>query len=79
MMVDLDPKQATFNEFLSAAARTKTAPSGSNMRYGQLFFNLLDWLRPHLADELRGTVDDPFYREEVGPETLTWLEKVWED
>ena len=70
---DIKPESCSFNEFLAGVSRT--APG---LRYGQLFFNTLDWLRPHLADEIRGTMRDPFYRDQVDPPVLRWLEAVWD-
>lgn len=89
MLVDLDPKDASFNEFLAATVKAQVALAvealdgmsapAVQMRYGQVFFNLLDCVRPRLADELRGTIADPFYRDEVGTGTLEWLEQEWDN
>ena len=74
----IDPKECSFNEFLAGVAVPAPGEAWPGVRYGQKFFNTLDWLRPHLADEIRGTMRDPFYREEVDPPVLTWLEAVWD-
>lgn len=33
-------------------------------RHGQALFNALTWIRPDLAEHARGTLWDPFYRDE---------------
>jgi hypothetical protein len=75
-LLGIDPKKCSFNEFLAGVALA--APTEKQMRYGQTFFNTLDWLRPHLADEIRGTMRDPFYRDWVDEPTLLWLEAAWD-
>tara|TARA_B110001454_G_scaffold199551_1_gene204437 strand:+ start:327 stop:581 length:255 start_codon:yes stop_codon:yes gene_type:complete len=73
----VDPRSCSFNEFLAGVALV--APTEKAMRYGQTFFNTLDWIRPHLADEIRGTMRDPFYRDWVDEPTLVWLEAAWDE
>lgn len=48
-------------------------------RYGQVLFNALASVRPELAETVRGTKLDPFYRErqEVNPEFWTLLAERW--
>jgi hypothetical protein len=40
-------------------------------RNGQAHFNVLYQMNPHLADEIRGTVLDPFHRDDRVPAFLT--------
>lgn len=44
-------------------------------RYGQAFFNYLEAVYPEVADAIRGTPCDPFYRNYV--DMATWS-KVYE-
>lgn len=43
-------------------------------RRGQVMFNVLNAFDPELADMIRGTLEDPFYRDERIPafEALLW-------
>lgn len=44
-------------------------------RYGQAAFNVLERLEPELAEEVRGTVLDPFHQTGRVPEFMLWAEK----
>jgi hypothetical protein len=48
------------------------------LRYGQMYFNLLEEFRPALANQLRESLYDPFYsvHEEI-PETHAFVESKW--
>jgi len=46
-------------------------------RFGQTVFNALYQVRPDLADQIRGTGIDPFYRDDVAKATLHWIERHW--
>jgi hypothetical protein len=53
----------------------------NDWRYGQAVFNLLANVRPHLADSIRTTHLDPFYREkhDIDPMLWTLLESRWDE
>lgn len=42
-------------------------------RRGQVFFNVLSELHPHLAHEVRGSLRDPFNDDGRIPKFLDWL------
>jgi hypothetical protein len=48
------------------------------LRYGQMYFNLLEEFKPALANQLRESLYDPFYvvHEEI-PETHAFVESKW--
>jgi hypothetical protein len=46
-------------------------------RKGQAYFNCLWDMDPELADELRGTYKDPFYKDDRIPEFLKVVEERW--
>lgn len=50
-------------------------------RYGQALFNLLTRVRPSLAEAVRATPIDPFYREQDDIATELWemLESRWDE
>ena len=47
-------------------------------RQGQLFFNLLSGVNPRVADLLRGSLIDPFYRDEVSDKVWDLVMDKWE-
>lgn len=73
-----DYSTITYDKFLSAlphVARDK------EWRYGQALFNLLAQVRPALAESIRATPLDPFYREQydIDPSLWTLLETRWNE
>jgi hypothetical protein len=54
-------------------------PRNPNLRLGQVYFNLLADLRPDLANELRGTPHDPYFRNEIPQMTEDVVLKEWDD
>ena len=52
-----------FSEFC-LAINDKTKNMSKDMRHGQLLFNLLHERFPDVANSIRGTSIDPFYRDE---------------
>ena len=67
----------TYNKFIA------TVPEIARFyewRYGQALFNALTKIRPQLAEKVRGSRIDPFYREsgEIAPELFSMLENEWD-
>lgn len=46
-------------------------------RKGQVFFNALGELKPHLADRVRFTPVDPFYSDALIPAFMNWVRDNW--
>lgn len=64
-------------EFL-ADVMIKYATSGDNtMRYGQVYFNHLLEVKPRIANELQGSLLDPFNRDNCPPKLHEWVEARW--
>lgn len=63
------------SDFLALA--TSTFDEKTEMRYGQHWFNTLNRVRPDIADRIRATVLDPFYRDRVSHETLHFVVANW--
>lgn len=59
-------------EFL-ALANQETPP----LRKGQRLFNLLHEHQPQLANQIRGTGLDPFYRENRLDDVVAWIACNW--
>jgi len=47
-------------------------------RDGQLFFNFLSGINPRVADLLRGSLIDPFHRDEVSDKVWDLVMDKWE-
>lgn len=67
----------TYDEFTEMVA--KTFPNDGDVRYGQYWFNTLYALRPDVADAIRGTLHDPFYREFVNEKADGIARTLWND
>lgn len=50
-----------------------------DQRLGQVYFNLLHKVRPDIANRLRGSLIDPFYREKLSTETEEFVIAGWDD
>jgi hypothetical protein len=72
-------KYVSFNDFLADASIKfeKWRKQDPTMRYGQIYFNLLSAARPDIAEALRGTMLDPFNKDEVKGETNKFVESKW--
>lgn len=69
------PELDGFPAYLVTCATTKTAHP--EWRWGQTLFNVLRDVRPELAEHVRGTELDPFYRDSVAPKFLVEVEVNW--
>lgn len=49
----------------------------SQWRLGQAHFNILWRYRPDLSEQIRGTLLDPFYRDEKVAEFRSWVKRNW--
>lgn len=45
-------------------------------RWGQAAFNVLEAALPHVAEPLRGTLDDPFYRVKTRSSLKSWVKST---
>ncbi|NCW78538.1 MAG: hypothetical protein EBV64_11400 [Oxalobacteraceae bacterium] len=48
-------------------------------RYGQAFFNVLHLEYPAIANAIRSTPYDPFFKEDVSPETMQRVLALYEE
>lgn len=70
--------EMTFDEFVLHAIKAHHACRGE-LRYGQVVFNELHTIRPDVAETLRGTANDPFYKRVVSDETWRVIHNNWGD
>lgn len=62
-------------DFLALA--TRTFDEKADLRFGQHWFNTLYEVRPDIADKLRGTRLDPFHRDRVSDDAVTFVVDNW--
>lgn len=69
----------SYNDFLAEASirYERLRAIEPWIRYGQVYFNLLRAVRPHAAEELRGSALDPYYKNHVGLEVHEFVELRW--
>jgi hypothetical protein len=81
-MSDFSRENYSYNEFLVDFAilyekhLVSTVPTKTE-RMGQYFMNLLEQRRPDIANQVRGTEDDPFYSEWVTEEQHSKVQELW--
>lgn len=47
------------------------------LRYGQMYMNALHNVKPKLAMSINGSVNDPFFRDNVPPNVHKMVEENW--
>lgn len=69
----------SFNDFLADASIQfeRLSSTDASIRYGQVYFNLLNQSRPEIAAKLRGSALDPFHRELVDDKVHAFVEYLW--
>lgn len=76
-MTTMDRKNITYDEFLSLIPKRMEM---REERYGQAMFNILTLCRPNIAEQLRATTLDPFYKNapaDIPHETWTLIVSEW--
>lgn len=69
----------SFNDFLADVSIKfeHQHREGGDLRYGQMYFNLLSLSRPEIAEKIRSTDMDPFHKDNVSPKTHNFVESLW--
>ena len=68
-----------YNDFIAAVStRADYARQQHDWRYGQAFFNVLLEETPEIANELRATKLDPFYKNAIEAETYQRIRELYE-
>ena len=65
----------TYDEF--EATVSKSFFDDGDIRYGQHYFNVLHAIRPLIANKIRGTLQDPFFKHLVSEETREVVRQAW--
>ena len=78
--VDFNDFYEAFHKHLSEYDRTHRNYNAELViwRQGQLFFNLLSGVNPRVAELLRGSIIDPFYRNKVSDKVWDFVMDNWE-
>jgi len=78
-MAGVTTEYLSYNDFLAEASirYERLRAIEPWIRYGQVYFNLLRAVRPHAAEELRGTLLDPYYKNHVELEVHEFVESRW--
>jgi hypothetical protein len=68
----------TYDEFLNTV-ETKFLNEGAqlDLRLGQIFFNELCVVRPAIAEQLRGSMLDPFFKHRITQVTSDFVRERW--
>lgn len=68
-------KNIDYDKFLQLVE--KYQKSVKDWRYGQAYFNILSSVRPELAELIRGSMYDPFHKDEVSDQIHTYIKSKW--
>lgn len=66
----------TFSQYLRLVALAKE--DNPSLRNGQVYFNVLNNVRPDLANRIRSTLIDPYYEDCNLAQFLVFVSKEWE-
>jgi hypothetical protein len=68
----------TYEQFLHHVHELhSTQPIKGDLRLGQIFFNELLLVRPVIAEELRGSMLDPFFKERITNVVSDFVRERW--
>lgn len=68
----------TYEQFLSDVLnKYETQPKKGDLRLGQIFFNDLCVVRPAIAEQLRGSMLDPFFKERITQVVSDFVRERW--
>ncbi len=67
----------TFEEFLHNVITQYEQRENKSLRLGQMFFNELCVVRPVIAEEIRGSMLDPFFKERITAVVQDFVRDRW--
>lgn len=68
----------SYEQFMELV-RERHAAEGGEWRFGQAYFNVLCEVAPKIAEQIRSTPQDPFFREKVAPLTHYHVMELWHE
>lgn len=69
----------SYNDFIAEVSirYEKQKRAGGDLRYGQMYFNILNEARPDITKKFKGAKMDPFFYESVRTEIHQFVERLW--
>lgn len=68
----------TYDEFYDEVYKCYMAQEASmDFRLGQIYFNMLCEVRPKIAEELRGSMLDPFFKHRITQVVSDFVRERW--
>jgi hypothetical protein len=68
----------TYEKFLADVHQMhENQPIEGYLRLGQIYFNVLCSVRPHIAEQLRGSMLDPFFKERITQVVQDFVRERW--
>ena len=68
----------TYDEFYDEVYKCYMAQEASmDCRLGQIYFNMLCEVRPKIAEELRGSMLDPFFKHRITQVVSDFVRERW--
>lgn len=70
----------TFDQFMNKMYEGSIHATDSRYgdeRLGQWFFNFLNLNRPDIAEKLRGSLIDPFYKNRIPADVVEFVRNAW--
>lgn len=68
----------TYDEFVHKIYQIhKSQPNKDDLRLGQIYFNELAIVRPEIAEAIRGSMLDPFYKERITNVVSEFVRERW--
>lgn len=75
--LDAFPMKAELSYLDFLAIIDATLVKDSDIRYGQHYFNVLYRIKPKIANAIRATDLDPFFKDRVSYETEKFVKSSW--
>lgn len=69
-------KDISYQEFIEKVHTLHKKLNGQ-WRLGQAYFNVLSNCRPVIAESIRSTIHDPFYKNEISKELESIVQSKW--
>jgi len=68
----------TYDEFHHKVVMVHASqPVKDDLRLGQIYFNMLCEVRPVIAEEIRGSMLDPFFKERITQVVSNFVRELW--
>lgn len=69
-------KDISYQEFMDKVQDLHKRMHGAS-RLGQVYYNVLSNCKPLIAESIRGTIHDPFYKDQISKELENIVQSKW--